>query len=65
MIEQNEAYTAEEFRAWRLRMGWTHEQAASVLGIARDLIWRMEASRIPVRRVTTLACYALEDMMED
>lgn len=52
--------TAATFKAWRLRMGLTQQQAADELNRSRMQISNYEAGRDPIPREIELACAALE-----
>lgn len=53
-------WTHEDLKAWRDRMGWTQEKAASVLGISRRAYISREQPGASISRETVLACLYLE-----
>jgi DNA-binding XRE family transcriptional regulator len=52
--------TAQDFKAWRTRIGWTQQKAADELGVCRKsiILYECRGQRIPVK--IELACQALE-----
>lgn len=58
------AWTAQDLRAWRERLGITQQQAADALGITRRGYVKREAGEAPIDREATLACLYLEEHPE-
>lgn len=52
--------TAEAFRRWRERQGYTLDAAAQALGLSRRMVAYYEAGNRPIPRVVALATKALE-----
>lgn len=52
--------SAEEFREWRERQGYTLDGAAKALGISRRMVAYYEGGERPIPRVIALATKALE-----
>jgi DNA-binding transcriptional regulator YiaG len=52
--------TADEFRCWRERNGYTLDAAARALGISRRMVAYYEQGDRPIPRVVALATKALE-----
>lgn len=52
--------SAEDFRDWRERQGYTLDAAAKALGISRRMVAYYEAGDRPIPRVVALATRALE-----
>lgn len=50
---------AEEFKAWRERMGLKKIEAAEALGISRNMPQRYEDGLAPIPRYIALACAAV------
>jgi transcriptional regulator with XRE-family HTH domain len=54
--------TPNEFRAWRVAMGWSQEAAAAQLGVSRRTVQHYELGRpfkgktISIPRTVALAC---------
>ena len=54
------AITADQFRAWRVRLGLTQSGAAAELGVTMRQVNNWENDRSPVDRRTWLAMQQLE-----
>lgn len=52
--------TADEFRAWRKRLGLTQAQAAEAIGRSFDWVQSVECGRRVAARIVELACWAVE-----
>lgn len=52
--------TAEAFRRWRERQGYTLDAAAQALGLSRRMVAYYEAGNRPIPRLVALATKALE-----
>jgi len=53
-----------EIREWRKRKGWTQEQLAMALGVARQTVIVWEQSESSLLRMLPLALAALENLPE-
>ena len=57
--------SADELRAWRLRLGWKQIDAAKRLGYSLRQYVAMEHGETEIPRVVALACLALEDLNDE
>lgn len=56
----DQAWTNEDLRAWRHRLGLTQAEAARALGITHRGYQKREAGDTPISREAMLACLYLE-----
>lgn len=63
--------TSQQFKAWRMRMGWDRSDAARYLGVALTTVYNYESGRrsdverpVVIPRVVALAAKALEHKLE-
>lgn len=53
--------TSNQFREWRLRLGFTQIDASRVLDRSETWVGAVENGRTYVTRVVELACWAVEE----
>jgi len=57
--------TADDFKAWRHRMGWTQTRAAEALGITLRGVQKREAGEAPIDKEAEFATRYIEEHAAD
>ena len=52
---------ADEFKAWRKRMGWKQSDVALALGLTTRQVGRLERGEFSISRAIEISCNCLEN----